>query len=346
MQFTVKIFTTIMVLAMVLVSCRKGGKAEENSLPEEINFGIQRMPNDEAIAISQGFFDKYFSQKGVKTNFIVFDSGSAVNTALASGSIDFGLEGSSPAVIAKSLGFDIEMIWIHEVLGEIESLAVKNDSGIETLADLVGRQVATPVASTAHYSLLNGLKDAGISEQVEILDMQPKDIVAAWSRGDIEAAYVWQPALANLLEDGQIILSSEDMAAKGFVTANVEVVSGKFARKYPSMVASYIAAVSEAAEIYRNTPSKAAEIVAGYLEISPESALNQMKGSIWLDEQALLSPQYFGTSDAKGELVQIFKDTADFLAEQGSIESAPDLSVFRNFIEPKYIEMAAQILGD
>lgn len=333
------------MLMGILTSCGESKSKEDTSVPKEINFGIQRMPNDEMIAISNGLFDKYFTEAGIKCNFIVFDSGSAVNTALASGSIDFGLLGSSPSALALALGLDVEMIWIHEVLGEIESLAVKNDSDINELKDLVGKKVAVPVASTAHYSLLNGLKNAGIYEQVEILDMQPVNIVAAWKRGDIEAAYVWQPALGDLLKDGKIILSSKDMAEQGVVTSNVEVVSKKFSSKYPELVAAYIACMVEASEIYREDPERAANIVAKALEITSEEALVQMKGSLWLTTEELLSEDYFGSGEKSGALATIMKETADFLEGQSSIEKAPDQEEFDLYINSKYIEEAVKILN-
>lgn len=333
------------LLLGTLAACGSSKEEAENSsgLPKEINFGLQQMPNDEAIAISEGLFDKYFTEKGIKCNFITFNS-DAVNAALASGDIDFGLMGSSAAAIALAVDIDVEMIWIHEVLGDIESLAIKNDSGINSLEDLVGKRVATPVASTAHYSLLHALEKAGISDKVEILDMHPADIVAAWERGDIEAAYVWQPALANLLKDGKILLSSEDMAAQGVVTSNVEVVSKKFSEKYPDLVAAYVACLTEAADMYREDPQNAAKIVGKHLEITPEEALTQMEGAIWLTTDELLSEKYFGASENKGELTRIMKEAGDFLEEQGSIDKSPSKEAFEAYVNPVYIEKSRELL--
>lgn len=324
-----------------------GKKKKETKLPKEINFGVMQVPNDETLAISEGLFDKYFTEKGIKVNLINFDSGSAVITALASNSIDFGVIGSSPATIALALGLDVEMIWIHEILGEIESLAVREGSGINSVKDLAGKRVATPVASTAHYSLLNGLTNAGVANDVQILDMQAPSIVAAWERGDIDATYIWQPALGEILaNDGKIILSSADVAAQGAVTSNVELVSKKFSKKYPDLVAGYIACIYEAGEIYRENPNKVAEIMAKKLEITPEEALVQMKGSMWPTFDLLLSDKYFGTSQNKGALTRIMKETGDFLKEQNSIEESPSQEAFTNFINPEYMEKAKELLNN
>ncbi|MBS4535248.1 ABC transporter substrate-binding protein [Clostridium sp. D2Q-14] len=351
MKKILKIILLIILVGVIIgsiVACESdSGDLSKNSedssaLPEEINFGILRVPNEETIAIAEGIFDKYFGEKGIKTNFIVFDSGVDANKALASGSIDFATMGNTNSIIALSMDIYVEMIWIHEILGEIEGLAVKNGSGINSIEDLEGEKIATPFASTSHFSLLNALKDAEIDDQVQLLDMQTSEIVAAWERGDIQAAYTWQPSLGNLLEDGEILVSSEEMAKRGYVTANVEVVRKEFAKEYPELVSDFISCLTEAADIYRKAPEKASEIVAEELEIKPEEALEQMKGSIWATREELLKEDYFGTEEKPGNFTRIMKETSDFLQEQGSIGNSPSQEEFNQYVNPLYIEKSLE----
>ncbi len=61
-----------------------------------------------------------------------------------------------------------------------------------------------PFVSTTHYSLLAALKHEGVDpKSVEILNLRPPEIAAAWERGDIDAAYVWDPALGQIRTSGQ-----------------------------------------------------------------------------------------------------------------------------------------------
>jgi taurine transport system substrate-binding protein len=55
-----------------------------------------------------------------------------------------------------------------------------------------------------------------------------------------------------------------------------------------------------------------------------------------------LSEEYMGTSDSPGHFAQIMKDTADFLAEQKSIDSAPSQEAFNEYLNPLYIEMSLE----
>src|SRR6056297_1800844 len=338
-----KILTLILIISILIFSFTGcGNNSEEKALPDEINFGILRIPNDETIAIAEGYFEEYFAEKGIKVNTTVFDSGAEANQALASGSIDFATMGNTNAITALSRELKVEMVWLHEVLGDNEALAVKNNSEIEKIEDLAGMRVAVPFASTAHYILLNVLKEAGIEDKVQLLDMQTAEIVAAWERGDIKAAYSWQPTLAKLLENGYPLITSEDMAEKGYITANVEVVRKEFSNKYPDLVANFVSAMVEAGNIYRNSPQKAAEIVSNELGIKPEVALHQMQGTSWKTREELLSQEFFGTKENPGNFAKVMKDTSDFLQNQGSIEDSPSQETFNEYVNPEYIKMSLE----
>ena len=132
------------------------------------------------------------------------------------------------------------------------------------------------------------------------------------------------------------------MAEKGYITANVEVVRKKFSDKYPHIVADFISAMSEAAEIYRNDPQKASEIVAEELGIEPEVALHQMRGTSWKTREELLSQDFFGTKESPGNFAKVMKDTSDFLQAQDSIEVSPSQEEYNDYVNPEYIQMSLE----
>ena len=93
--------------------------------------------------------------------------------------VDLGLMGSAPATIASSepvvKDVDLSVVWIHDVIGEAESLIVK-DPTITDISGLKGKKVAVPFSSTAHYSLLQALADAGLDAagDVEVINLEPE----------------------------------------------------------------------------------------------------------------------------------------------------------------------------
>jgi taurine transport system substrate-binding protein len=327
----------ILAFALQLTGCGKGGDTTENK-PKVITIGYQAIPNDEILAKAKGWYE---SELGVKVNFKQFDSGRDINSAFASNSIDFGYEGSAPTAVGISQGIPYEVFWIHEVIGTAESLVVKKNANINSVKDLKGKRIATPFASTSHYSLLNALKLEGVNaSDVKILDMPTDQIFAAWQRGDIDGAYIWDPTLSKLLADGKIITDSSKLAEKGIVTADMGVVSKAFAQKYPDLVTKYIKLQKKAYDLYNSNPDEAAAAIGKELNIDKAEALRQSKGLIWLSPEEELSEKYFGSSSKKGDLAKILKSTADFLVDQKSIPSAPELDVFEKAINSKYIEDA------
>ncbi len=335
------LMSLVALLSFSLLACSgRNDGSEAGGLPEEINIGILRVPNDETIAIAEGLFDQYYGERGIEVNYFTFDSGVDANKALASGAVDFATMGNTNAIISLAMDLDVELVWIHEVLGEIEALAVKEGSGIETVEDLAGKKIATPFASTAHYILLNVLKEAGIEDDVQLLDMQTAEIVAAWERGDIDAAYTWQPSLGELLKSGDMLVSSEDMIKKGFITANVAVVRKGFSAQYPDLVVDFTRLLGEAGDVYRNDPELGAEKTAEELGITKEETLVQMRGSMWPTPEMLVGPEYFGTVEEPGDFARIMKDTADFLEAQKSINEAPSQEAFDAYVNPTYIQQS------
>lgn len=334
-----KILGTLLAAAMIIAAFT-GCSSNANSSSKAatvVTIGTQEMPNDEGIAKTEKYFE---SEMGVKVKLVSFSSGKSVNNALASNSIDLGLEGSCPAALAISNGIPVQVIWIHEVLGAVESLVVKNSANITSVANLKGKKVATPFASTSHYSLLNALKLNNVSDKdVKLLDMQPDDIYAAWQRGDIDAAYVWQPTLGKLLSDGgKILLTSGDMAKQGVITANVEVVRKSFGEKNPQLVTKYIKALEKAEDYFSQNKDHAVTTMSKALNISQSEALTEITGSTWPSGQEQISTAYLGTSKNKGKFAQTLKDTADFLVTQKSISSAPSESTFADAVNPSYVE--------
>lgn len=319
-----------------LTGCKSSDKKDSDSV-NTVRIGTQEMPNDEGIAKAENYLEE---KMGVKVKLVKFDSGKDINNALKANSIDFGLEGSTSTALALSTGIDVKLIWIHEVLGDIESLAVRKKDNIKSIADLKGKTIAVPFATTSHYCLLRYLESQGMSESdVKLLDMDTNSAYAAWKRGDIDAAWIWQPALQSVLDDGgEILVSNGDAAKEGYMTANVEVVSSDFAEKHPDLVKKYIEAMQEARKLYSDDEDKAVSALAGQLGLKENEVKTQISGSEWVSAKDQISDEYLGTSDKVGKMADNLLDTAKFLKDQKNITSVPDKSTFENAMAPEYIE--------
>lgn len=341
MKMNKRIFLIVLFLfALLLGSCAadtKGGA--DSGLPKKITIGTIRVANDKTLAQQMGFFKEFFETKGIAVEILFFDSGTAANVAFAGDSIDFAGMGYTNGVVALSKNLNVEMIWIHEVLGANEALVVKEE--IMSVKDLRGKKVATPFSSTSHLSLVKALEMNGLSpNDVILLDMDTDDIVAAWERGDIDAAYTWEPTLSKIKQRGKVLLDSEEMAKNGVTTVNIELANKNFTKKYPDLVVDYISALAKAGELYEKDSDTAITSNAKALSITPEEAKVQMEGTIWLSRENQISEKYLGTSKTPGQFHKVFEDTAKFLNETKKIDRIPTVEEINSFINSSYIEMS------
>lgn len=339
----------IFIIAMVgIVGCEKNINSDmmdTSKSPDKIVLGLQKSITPELIVRYEKKYEEYL---GKNVEIVQFDSGAGVNTALASGSIDIGMMGTSVVATSLSNNLDIKVIWMNNVIGSAESLIVKEDSGINNMEGLKEKRIATPFVSTAHYSLQSAIKNAGIQmTDIELFDMQPADILAAWEREDIDGAYVWYPVLGELIRDnGIIITTSEEQAKNGIITADVTVVRSEFADQYPEVVKNYIKAQIYAVNMFKNERDKAVEAIAKAADISVEEASEQVKGFEYPTAEEQIDERYLGRTNQVGQMVNVLKDTATFLKEQGNIPEICESKVFEDAVTSKYIEMALEEIGN
>jgi taurine transport system substrate-binding protein len=299
--------------------------AAATSLPSKITIGYQQVPNGDLIVKHDKLLESAFGPS-VKIDWKLFDSGGAVNEAVAAGAVDIGLVGSSPTSRGISTGIPYEVPWIFDVIGKAEALVVKGDKGINSIADLKGKTIATPFASTSHYSLLAALQEAGLSDKdVKVIDSAPDAIFAAWKAGQIDGAYVWNPNLAKLVSDnGKVLITSEDLAKKGKTTYDLAIVTTKFAQQYPGAVQTWLDQQNAAVKEIRSDPAKAADSVAAELNISAADAKDQLSQLIFLDASQQVGTDYLG-----GGLADNLYAAAVFNKNLGKIDSVKDKSAYQ-----------------
>lgn len=264
--------------------------------------------------------DTFSKLSGAKPDWRKFDSGASIVRALASGDVQIGNLGSSPLAVAASQQVPIEVFLLASQLGNSEALVVKKN--ITKPEDLIGKRIAVPFISTTHYSLLAALKHWGINPgQVQILNLQPPAIIAAWQRGDIDGAYVWAPAVNELEKDGTVLTDSEKVGQWGSPTLDVWVVRKDFAEKHPDVVRAFAKSAIDAQRAYIDNPE------AWLKQPDNISKLARLSGVPEADVPGLVKGNTYLTADQQakelnGPVNKAIIDTAEFLKAQGKVPAA------------------------
>ena len=230
------ILAALAVTTLALAGCSVD-RSEQQADKPTIRIGYQTFPSGDLIVKNNKWLEEALPDYNIK--WTKFDSGADVNTAFIAKELDFGALGSSPVArgLSAPLNIPYKVAFILDVAGDNEALIARNGSGVDTIAQLRGKRIATPFASTAHYSLLAALSQNGLSPtDVQLVDLQPQAILAAWDRGDIDAAYTWLPTLDELRKTGKDLITSRQLAKDGKPTLDLAAVADEFAVAHPEVV--------------------------------------------------------------------------------------------------------------
>lgn len=305
---------------------------------ETVVIGHFGNPTPMQVARAEGKFE---AATGWDIEWRQFASGTDVIAAMASGDVAVAELGSSPLAIAASQGVELQLFMLAQVIGEAESLIVRNDSGIAALEDLKGKRVAVPVGSTAHFSLMGALNHAGIAEsEVTIMNMPPDQIAAAWEQGAIDAAFIWQPVQSQILQTGSLLVGADKTAEWGFPTFDGWVVNTAFAADNAAAVAAFAKTMDEANAAYLSDPaawtadSAQVQAIAAQTGAAADQVPDILKGFAFIPLADQLSETWLGSAPAT------MKATADFLKAAGRIDTAAD--DYSAFVNTSIAEAATQ----
>jgi taurine transport system substrate-binding protein len=270
---------------------------------------------------------------GYKINWRQFGGGGDVIRAMASGDVQLGEVGSTGIATAISQGMDVELFWILEDIAAAEALVARNGSGVNSIADLKGKKIGTPFVSTSHFQLLYAMQKAGLkSSDAQVLNMRPPEIAAAWGRGDIDAAFIWDPVLSNIKKNGKVLMTSGDICKQGACTFDGLIVTRKFAKENPEFMVAMVKALAKADNDYRSNPkawtgdTAKVAAVAKWSGGKPEDVADAMALYGFPNVKDQASPTWLG-GGANGAASKALSQQANFLKEQGRLTTVvPDYS--------------------
>jgi taurine transport system substrate-binding protein len=295
---------------------------------KELTFAHQDMLVPLRLVMESGEVEK---ATGYKINWRMFAGGGDVIRAMASGDVQMGETGSSPLTAAASQGQDIKLFWISADIANAEALIARNASGINSMKDLAGKKVATPFVSTAHYQLMAGMKMDGVDpKSVNVMNMRPPEIAAAWERGDIDATFIWDPVLSKIKGTGKTIATSGSIGKRGAPTFEGIVVNAKWAAANEPFMIAFVKALNRANEEYKATgkswtpDSPQTKAMAKWTKADPKDVSAAMALYTFPTMAEQVSPTWLGGGAAKA-----MAGTAAFLKEQGRVQEVkPDYGAF------------------
>jgi NitT/TauT family transport system substrate-binding protein len=239
----------------------------------------------EPIALEKGFFLK----QGIDAKLSVLNSGGEALKAIQTGEAQGGNTGIGALATARTQGIKAKAITLlcssATVLFPDDQVAIvaTGSSGIKTVQDLVGKKVATTPGVAPDFYLKAALQKAGIPEnKVEMLPVQPPNILAALQGGSVDAGVGSEPYpelfLAKL--PGSVVVSrGGGLLAQRPIVA---VMEDWLAKNRP-LAERFAAAMAEATQFMRVQPDESSTIAARWISGVEVPILRKALGHIALD---------------------------------------------------------------
>lgn len=324
-----RLATCTAILAVLLFTAcnhqnhQHGEESAKETTPKpkaKVTIGYQAMINPWKVGIQSG---SIAAVTGHEIEWRKFNSGAEVITAMASGDVQIAVAGSSPIATAMSREVDVSLFWIVEAIRDNEALVAREGSGIQTMADLKGKTIGVPFASTTHYHLLVALSQHNIdTKDLKILNLQPDAILAAWTQQSIDAAFIWSPILNQLTQSGNVLLTSGDIADTGKPTFDGMLVTNRFAKENAAFMKTFVGEMARLDSDYRDNKA------AWTADTEQVKAIADLTGAAPTDVPTILSQYHFPTAADQaseywlgGGAAQALQNTAAFLKEQKKINT-------------------------
>ena len=234
------------LLAFVPVGLALPRAAFAQSAPTVFRIGWQK-GGILALAKAAGAIETKLGERGIAVEWSEFTSGPPLLEALGANALDFGSTGDVPPLFAQAAGGDLVYVAASKGSKNGSAILVKQDSPIQSLADIKGKKVAFKRGSSAHNFIVKALRTAGLTlDDITQLDLGPSDAAPAFATNQIDAWVIWDPyfAIAQQDPDTRVLVTTEGIVDSwGFYQAN-----GAFARDHGEVIAEVIEVLRQVGE--------------------------------------------------------------------------------------------------
>lgn len=277
---------------------------------------------------------KIFQKHNLNLKFTWFDNYTESVNAMLEGKLDVNCQTLDETISAVAKG-------LSQVIVLTTNSSRGNDKivcseAIKNIVDLKGKTVAVEPGTAAHFLLLLGLKDVGLSQKdINLRPMLTTGAAEAFYKGDVDAVGAFAPFTTRALERaGSKELFSSELYPEA-ITAHL-VVSRKLIDKGPQIVQAIINSWYETMNYIQAKPEETYQMMAKRAGVTVEEYRAYDVGNkvFGIEE----SVKAFEPANNTKSLPYVARQISKFLLENGLIKKAPDLN---NLFESRFTVLRA-----
>ena len=209
-----------------------------------------------------------FKKHGLDVEVKLFGSASASTPSLIPGDIQASLTSVPAGALAHARAPKVVLVAMTDIATNYYGVVA--ETRLKTLADLRGQKVGVAMGTSSEIFAIQALERTNMTlKDVQVVNVEPPEMLAALIRKDISAFFVWEPWLtrAKLATKGAShILPGSDF----YYIHNHLVMDREWIDKNKDASIRFLRAVKEAGEFAMTKPDEAAPMIARFLKLDVE----------------------------------------------------------------------------
>lgn len=246
-------------LAVAGTACTDTGTANADQLT--VGFVVDPSWAQIPVATDTGLFSKH----DVNVKVVNFQSGVEALQAAAAGQVDITTAADVPTSAALTCTPTLRVI-ADGSRWEGSRIVARRSAGINTVADLAGKSIGTPLGTSAAYYVSNALAQNNI--KAELVQVAPSAIVTAATQRNVDAVSIFQPYQAQTIEslgDDAVALTGGTYNQHSLFVATESAVTAK-----GKAISAFLAALGDAGTALSQHDKAATDAVAKATQLDPE----------------------------------------------------------------------------
>ncbi|MBB3087034.1 ABC transporter substrate-binding protein [Geodermatophilus sabuli] len=304
---------------LVLAACgggddeaASGGSGGGSGELRQVTAGL--LPVAVTGALQGGIEQGFFEDRGIEVTIETGQGGAALLPAVASGEMQFATSNPVSLLQARDQGLDVRVVghWTstHAEGEDVNGVVADKDSGITSAAGLAGKRIAV--------NTLNGMgqltideavrQDGGDPSGIQYVELGFPDMPAALEAGNVDAVWVPEPFLSQLIAAGHPVASYSSQESVPGHPTQLFFTSGQLVESDPQLVEDFTAALEETLEWADANPDAVRTEAEEFLQTPAGSMAN-----VRIEE--------FGTDLRREQIEQM----GELMVDAGLLDNDPDI---------------------
>src|SRR5882757_5509964 len=211
-------FAVLTALTVAVAACGSSGGTSASGTPsgggtDKVKVGV--IPIVDVAPIYLGKSKGFFTSRGIELTLESGQGGAAIVPGVVSGQLQFGFSNVTSLLLAQTQNVPITVVAngvasTGKAGNDYSAVVVKKDSPIQSAKDLAGKKVAVnTLKNIGDTSVRESVRKAGgDASKVQFVEIAFASMPAALDAGQIDAAWVVEPTLAQVKAQGDRVIAS------------------------------------------------------------------------------------------------------------------------------------------